>query len=151
MELLKTFYSKNGKGRCSINRRPDGLYNIFAEEVTLEYYHEDDSDELIPLYYYWEGDLDSSITDSFDIIEKWCKDDGLIEAPLVDEFDYVQLKNGMTCTLLELLEDGRYLFSVLNPAEVQQIINRHEYLAEDGIVSVFDVEKVIPGSCIEEK
>lgn len=146
-KILKTFYSKDGCSRWSINKRSDGLFELLPEEIQADYYWGDD-DEIDFWFYEWDEvhDVSNSITDSPDILEQWCMDDGYLEAPRVYADDYVQLKDGRTCKLIRVLENGNYEVSFKTTAEELLVYEQGGTLDCDAVISVFDIDRIIEES-----
>ena len=114
MTIIKTFYSIDKKERAYIHKREDGLFDVMSDSLEQDYYVDDDTNEVVNMkYFYWqENGVASCITDDISIAEEDIKRDfqyEYIEAPMVDEFDIVLLKDGTKGMVTDITEDGDYM------------------------------------------
>ena len=123
MSIIKTFYSKDKKHRAHIRRRDDGLIDVISDELEQEYYVDETGETVFLDDYDWQNDgFATCITDSIKNAEdKILRDfnNEYIEAPIVDTFDRVTLKDGRQGTVIDITADGDYivLFYPNNSAE----------------------------------
>ena len=118
--ILKTFYSKDKKCRAHIHRRDDGLIDVLSDE--LEYVYSMDE------YVWYSDEIAMCITDSIKIAEDEILRDfhyEYIEAPIVDIYDRVTLKDGRQGAVVEITSDGDYIVE-LDPGNSEECISIEE-------------------------